>query len=98
MGSGGSKEYSYKGEKRKGLKHGQGTLTHISDHSSYQGSFVEGMQEGRGVSVYPNGDIYEGDWVRDQRCGQGSLKSNDGVRIYEGGWKDDEMHGVCSVI
>ena len=30
------------------------------------------LRHGKGVIIYANGRIFEGDWVDDQRCGHGS--------------------------
>ena len=48
----------------------------------------EGMREGRGVCYYVNGDVYEGDWVKDKRHGRGKLSQADGGE-YVGEFRKD---------
>lgn len=48
--------------------------------------------------VYPNGYVYEGDWVDGQRDGNGTLYNPLGVIIYQGEWKDDLFHGRGKLI
>eukprot|EP00069_Balaena_mysticetus_P014332 bmy_22295T0 len=45
---------------------------------------------------FRNGDEYEGDWVRDQRQGHGTLRRADGS-IYEGQWHGDVFSGQGSM-
>ena len=40
----------------------------------------------QGKETYPNGDIYQGEWLNDLKDGQGVLKYADG-HIYDGTWK-----------
>jgi hypothetical protein len=50
------------------------------------------------VGIYKliNGDIYEGDWESDRKCGRGKSCYASG-NIFEGDWKDDYRngHGIC---
>ena len=41
---------------------------------------------------YPNGDVYEGPWVNDQRIGRGKLLFKDGS-IYYGMFSEDMADG-----
>jgi len=47
---------------------------------------VEDKPEGVGKINYPNGDIYEGEWVGGEKHGQGVYSYNDGGN-YSGNWK-----------
>ncbi len=49
----------------------------------YEGELVNGVKEGRGVLIYPNGDRYEGSWLADKMCGYGKYYYADG-RVYRG--------------
>ena len=42
---------------------------------------------GRGVLQWPNGEIYDGDFVNDKRNGRGINTWPEG-HSYDGGWKD----------
>ncbi|XP_071503807.1 uncharacterized protein [Diadema setosum] len=51
----------------------------------------------KGVFVFPNGDRYEGDYIKTddgalERCGYGNHITTDGQR-YEGQWSSDKMNG-----
>lgn len=41
------------------------------DKSKYEGEFVNGMMEGKGIKTWPNGDKYEGMWQNDLQHGPG---------------------------
>lgn len=42
--------------------------------------------------LYPDGSKYEGDWVEDQRCGQGKYFYIN-ADVYEGEWFNNVRHG-----
>ena len=52
----------------------------------------EGWRTGRGTYLWPNGDIYEGDFVENERTGRGIYYFFDGA-VYEGSFLDNESHG-----
>lgn len=59
----------------------------------YVGSRNEqGLKHGYGKEVFPNGRIYEGDYVNDKMQGQGTYVFANGDK-YEGGWFDNLRHG-----
>ena len=41
---------------------------------------------GQGTYTYPNGDVYEGTFLRDIKLGQGVLKYGNG-EVYDGAWE-----------
>ena len=52
----------------------------------------DGMAQGEGKCKYSNGDVYEGQWKNNQRCGRGrEVKSNGD--IYDGSWIQDMKFG-----
>lgn len=63
------------------------------EKARYEGNYKDGLKDGYGKMVYPNGDIYEGNWVENKMEGEGTytyLKTGD---IYSGAWKADKRHG-----
>ena len=60
---------------------------------TYEGSFVNGKREGKGVYIYQNGDKYEGEFKRGKKDGEGKYTYHNG-NVYEGKWKEDEKCGV----
>ena len=38
------------------------------EHARYEGEYKDGMKTGKGRMVYPNGDIYEGEWLENKVC------------------------------
>lgn len=62
----------------------------------YEGEMLQGecLRDGRGVCLYSNGTLYEGEWKRNKEHGIGTLMSSDRKRIiYKGEWERGRMHG-----
>ncbi|MFM2112665.1 MAG: hypothetical protein RLZZ271_1325 [Pseudomonadota bacterium] len=88
----------YEGGCLKGRAHGVGKVTPVvPGQGSYEGEFRFGFIHGQGRFSYPNGDVYEGQWVDGLRNGGGRLIFGPGSSWYgdryEGQWKDDQQHG-----
>ncbi|MEK9724052.1 MAG: hypothetical protein VW405_11305 [Rhodospirillaceae bacterium] len=81
----------YKGDYRRGRRHGQGVYL-FPDGSRYSGGFVNGQRHGRGVRTWPNGDRFEGGFRNGRRDGPGVIDYADGQR-YEGPYADGKPHG-----
>jgi len=60
--------------------------------NSYEGDFVDGYREGKGIFKWADGDKYEGDWVRGAHHGKGTFYWKDGDK-YEGDWVDNSRTG-----
>jgi hypothetical protein len=62
----------------------------------YDGSYKNGMRNGKGTMVYDNGDKYVGQWKDDKRNGTGTFyfhsDPNRGDK-YDGQWKNDRICG-----
>lgn len=60
----------------------------------YEGEMLDTKRHGRGICLFSNGLLYEGEWKLDKEQGQGSLMSADRKRImYRGEWLAGKMHG-----
>ncbi len=44
------------------------------------GQYNKGKKNGKGTCLYTNGNKYKGDWVNDQKVGQGVFTWSDGDR------------------
>ena len=89
----GSDDFAYyQGEVRRGRITGWGTLTNTKGERFYEGEFLEGSMHGQGTITWPDGDRYEGNWVRSKRTGRGVYTWADGGR-YEGEFVNDDFHG-----
>jgi hypothetical protein len=60
--------------------------------NKYEGQMKDGKKHGKGKMDFAIGDKYTGDWVENNRTGQGILIFASGNR-YEGQFKDNNMHG-----
>ena len=58
----------------------------------YQGHHKDGKSEGYGVSTWPDGHKYEGQWLNDLMNGEGVFHFADG-RLYQGHYKDGRKEG-----
>jgi len=87
-------EFEYAGEAVNGKPHGSGVSAFTGAFSGvvYEGDFVSGWREGKGVQQHPDADVYEGEWKEDKREGRGVNRWSDG-RVYEGDWKNGMPHG-----
>jgi len=45
----------------------------VPTKEDYKGSMRNGMRNGRGVCLYPNGDKYDGEWKDDLKDGRGKF-------------------------
>ena len=55
---------------------------------------MDGLKKGKGIFVYPDGEVYDGEWDDEQggMHGKGSLKSTTG-KVYTGSFAKDMKHG-----
>ena len=58
-----------------------------------EGTFLTKKREGKGEMRYANGDVYNGDWKDDVRCGNGRFKALKERYEYNGEWENDTFHG-----
>ena len=70
------------------LQFGKGTYVYANGFT-YDGNFVNGVREGRGILKGSDGSSYDGMWVKDKFQGQGTYIWPDGSK-YMGAWE----HGV----
>ncbi|MBN2481227.1 MAG: hypothetical protein JXB19_05775 [Bacteroidales bacterium] len=63
-----------------------------SNGYTYEGTFVKGLREGRGMLTAPDGGWYDGVWENDDFNGQGTYEWQDGTK-YIGAWKDGLQNG-----
>jgi hypothetical protein len=84
----------YEGQMRldDGRKFGHGTLKAATTSRSYDGHWLDDLPHGKGLTFFENGDVFEGNYNRGKREGEGSMKYNDGG-YYTGSWANDNIHG-----
>ena len=58
----------------------------------YTGQFVNGNREGKGKLVFPNNNVYEGQFSRNRINGEGMMTYSNGDR-YVGSWFTDQPNG-----
>jgi hypothetical protein len=62
----------------------------------YEGEMLQGdsMRHGRGICLYNNGTLYEGEWKLNREHGKGTLMTSNRRRIiYSGEWERGRIHG-----
>ena len=72
-GSGDVYEGQWDGQVR---PHGKGRYVWYDGGDSYDGDWVHGLKEGRGVYTYANGAQYDGQWRNDVQWGENNKYSN----------------------
>lgn len=85
-------KYEYMGPLAKGRPHGRGSARFIESGNRYEGEFVNGFRQGRGVYTWPSGARYEGEFANDAFNGRGVYAWRNGTR-YEGGFADGKFDG-----
>lgn len=91
-------EGDFNGEKQ---KHGQGVYTWVEADedegfkkiASYEGSYADGKKNGVGKMVFPNGDVYHGEWKDNKMEGEGTYTYAKTKDIYSGTWVNNKKQG-----
>ncbi|XP_063171140.1 radial spoke head 10 homolog B2-like [Candoia aspera] len=90
----GTHPVSYIGHWVEGKRHGKGTIYYSEAGSSwYEGDFVNNIKSGWGIRCYKSGNIYEGQWERDLRHGEGRMRWLTSNQEYTGKWVNGTQHG-----
>ena len=81
--------YSYEGQWKKGLPHGKGK--EIIGNNVYEGNFINGEKNGKGLQQYGDGSHYEGEFHHNLINGEGEYycKNN----YWRGKWVDGYLEG-----
>jgi hypothetical protein len=84
----------YEGEFRENKATGNGIFWRGfgNEKITYTGEFRNGMQDGKGVEVYPGGASYKGDFVQNVKHGEGEFLFPDKTR-YKGQFQNDKANG-----
>ena len=59
----------------------------------YEGGWMDGKRDGKGICLFADGLIYEGSWIGGVEMGFGQLLTTERRLIYSGEWMDGLMHG-----
>lgn len=57
----------------------------------YSGEWKNGVKEGTGIYIYPDGKKFEGEWKNNNISGHGILYSPAGEKISEGEWENGQL-------
>ncbi len=87
--------FTWVGQLKKGLKHGQGVLT-FPDGTKYTGTFTKGKLTGYGTMISPDGRKYVGHYKDGMRDGHGTATTINGT-IAVGEFKSNKPHGNFTV-
>lgn len=79
---------SYTGGCKKGLANGKGIAQGVD---RYEGQFVSGLPEGKGIYRWADGSYYDGEWKKGIREGMGKMVKGDSVII--GFWNANKYQG-----
>jgi len=55
----------------------------VFHNATFKGILINGSWNGKGVMIYNNGWVYEGEWMSDKRHGEGYERYSNGNK-YEG--------------
>ena len=67
----------------------------MDDGAYYDGQliYITNVREGKGVNTLIDGSIYEGWFKNDAAIGKGRFINSHDQTVYEGQWKENQMHG-----
>mmetsp|Transcript_5875 Transcript_5875/g.9678 ORF Transcript_5875/g.9678 Transcript_5875/m.9678 type:complete len:232 (+) Transcript_5875:51-746(+) len=65
----------------------------LQEKARYEGDYKDGLKHGVGKMVYPNGDVYEGEWFENKMQGEGTYTYKKTTDIYSGAWVGNKKHG-----
>jgi len=65
----------------------------LVEKAKFAGDYKDGLKSGNGKMVYPNGDIYEGEWGEDKMHGEGTYTYKKSGDIYSGTWASNKKNG-----
>eukprot|EP00760_Papus_ankaliazontas_P035760 PhM_4_TR800/c0_g1_i1/m.8557 len=84
----------YRGGVSRGMREGRGSYKQVSTGCTYDGDWVSGVKQGRGVMYYtPDATTYyRGEWEDDLPNGRGIMVFPSGS-VYEGDWCNGMPHG-----
>ncbi|HYK76418.1 MAG TPA: hypothetical protein VEV16_05540 [Daejeonella sp.] len=63
---------------------------------TYEGEFKGGLPDGRGSYIWKNGDVYEGQWIKGKREGEGQMnikRNGKADSVLTGFWKNNSYVG-----
>jgi hypothetical protein len=83
----------FEGEFINDLMHGKGFIKNYVEKSEYSGDTRRGKRDGYGIYKYPNGDMYQGEWLENQPHGKGKYTWAHENRTTEGMWRHGRKHG-----
>lgn len=71
----------------------RGTIEGYGHSEWKKNDWIDGMRHGNGKYIFPNGDVYEGNWENDKFQGEGKMLYANGD-VYEGSWDKGYMSGI----
>jgi len=63
------------------------------EKARFEGNYVDGLKTGFGRMVFPNKDIYEGEWLENKIHGEGTYTYKKTGDIYSGSWVANKKNG-----
>tara|TARA_B100001175_G_scaffold72067_1_gene59867 strand:- start:868 stop:2712 length:1845 start_codon:yes stop_codon:yes gene_type:complete len=90
-----SSNFKLKGKFDPPYMSGEGEIVY-SNGITFIGYWNEGLELDeyyKGKMIYPNGDIYEGKFLNNQRNGKGKMIFKNGD-VYEGEWSENSINGI----
>ena len=87
--------FTWTGPVKNGKANGQGVATKYVNgkfESKYEGTYKNGIREGKGTFTHKDGSVKTGTFVNGQLMGKGTAKDEDG-NSYEGEFINYRMHG-----
>ena len=91
------KKRKYDGQFKYNKFNGRGKLIYENEKIVYEGDFINGLKEGKGIIIFGSKGKYEGEFKNDCFWGEGVFDWGDG-RKYSGGWKKNLMDGTGEFI
>lgn len=88
------KMYNKKFEIVMEVEHGSSFIAKFDPTKGYFGEYNGNLREGKGTMKYPNGDLYQGQWLAGEKSGKGIFMWTKDKVQYRGEWLNNQMHGI----
>ena len=88
----------YIGQTLKDIPQGKGKKYYKNGNIKYEGDFVNGKYEGKGIYIWESNERYDGEWLKGKKNGKGIIYYKNGNIKYDGDFVNDKYEENCIIL